>query len=130
MPVLTEQDYYRAETERIEVFAPLVPIDRVWVEQTQHVDLGSHLLLKPTLDAPGARLPLPAKLAVHLFGRRLVQAVPDGHVRDIRAVSDTYFSDAGTECVRICGEPEWYRWAFDGAVPPIMEEQVDRLWVE
>ncbi len=33
VPVLTEQDYYRAEIEQIEVFAPLVPIDRVWVEQ-------------------------------------------------------------------------------------------------
>ena len=32
VPVLPEHEWYRAEAEQIEVFAPLVPIDRVWVE--------------------------------------------------------------------------------------------------
>jgi hypothetical protein len=34
-PVLTEHDYYRSELEQIEVFAPLVPIDRIWVEDVR-----------------------------------------------------------------------------------------------
>ena len=40
VPVLTEQDYYRPELEQIEVFAPLVPIDRVWVEEVRPGVLG------------------------------------------------------------------------------------------
>lgn len=32
VPVLAELEWYRAEVERVEVFAPLVPIERVWVE--------------------------------------------------------------------------------------------------
>jgi hypothetical protein len=129
VPVLTEQDYYRAETDQIEVFAPLVPVDRVWVERA--TDVGPELqVLTSTLDAPAIRLPTPAKIAAHLIGCRMIQAVPDGHVRDLRAVSGTYTGDQGAECVRICGEAEWYRWAFDGALPLIVEEKVDRLWVE
>ena len=40
VPVLPEQEWYRAEAEQIEVFAPLVPIDRVWVEEPQPIGLG------------------------------------------------------------------------------------------
>ena len=32
IPVLTEQEWYRAELEQMETFAPLVPVDRVWAE--------------------------------------------------------------------------------------------------
>jgi hypothetical protein len=32
VPVLAEHEWYRAESERTEVFAPLVPIERVWIE--------------------------------------------------------------------------------------------------
>src|SRR5262249_13328924 len=32
VPVLPEQEWYRAEAEQIEAFAPMVPIERVWVE--------------------------------------------------------------------------------------------------
>src|SRR4051812_3712961 len=32
VPVMPEAEWYRAEAEQTEVFAPLVPIDRVWIE--------------------------------------------------------------------------------------------------
>src|SRR4051795_13558919 len=33
VPVMVESEWYRAEAEQTEVFAPLVPIKRVWVEE-------------------------------------------------------------------------------------------------
>src|SRR3982750_633265 len=33
VPVMPEAEWYRAEAERTEVFAPLVPVERVWVEE-------------------------------------------------------------------------------------------------
>src|SRR5690349_13698268 len=33
IPVMPEAEWYRAESERTEVFAALVPIDRIWVEE-------------------------------------------------------------------------------------------------
>jgi hypothetical protein len=127
VPVLSEQDYYRAETEQLEVFAPLVPVDRVWVEQVSH---GASVERPVTLDAPPRRAPAPASVTVSVMGRRVVQAVPDGHVRDLRAVTEVYRNADGQPCVRICGEPEWYRWALDGTTPSISEVPAVRLYLE
>src|SRR3954451_14996922 len=33
VPVMQEAEWYRAEAEQTEVFAPLVPVERVWVEE-------------------------------------------------------------------------------------------------
>ena len=33
VPVMPEAEWYRAEAEQTEVFAPLVPVERVWVEE-------------------------------------------------------------------------------------------------
>src|SRR4051794_41916379 len=33
VPVIPEAEWYRAEAEQTEVFAPLVPVERVWVEE-------------------------------------------------------------------------------------------------
>jgi len=33
VPVMSEGEWYRAEAEQTEVFAPLVPVERVWVEE-------------------------------------------------------------------------------------------------
>src|SRR5690242_15746600 len=33
VPVMPEGEWYRAEAEQTEVFAPLVPVERVWVEE-------------------------------------------------------------------------------------------------
>jgi len=130
VPVLTEHDYYRAETEQIEIFAPLVPIDRVWVE---HLPDGPEDLGLPrasTLDAPPRRQPIPAELAEALTGRRIVQSVPDGHVRELRAVTEVYRNAAGVACIRLCGEPDWYRWAMSGNLPSIVEVNADLVWLE
>ena len=60
VPVLPEQEWYRAEAEQTEVFAPLVPIERVWVEQTSSKltlpEGGSDLVARlVSLDAPPSR---------------------------------------------------------------------------
>jgi hypothetical protein len=131
VPVLTEQDYYRAETEQLEVFAPLVPIDRVWVEDTPLDATPSSRMGKPApLDAPPQRDPVRPEDAHSMIGRRIVQLVPDGEVRDLRAVTELYQSDAGNSCVRVCTEAEWYRWALVGTIPDPTELSADRVWLE
>jgi hypothetical protein len=127
VPVLSEQDYYRAELEQIEVFAALVPIDRVWVEEAQP---SSHVPATPALDAPGVRWPIPVKDAGRVLDLRLVQAVADGHVRDIRAISDVYIDAIGSLTVRTCIESEWYAWALAGTTPTPMVVPAKTLWVE
>ncbi len=131
VPVLTEQDYYRAETEQLEVFAPLVPIDRVWVEDTPPDVAPLYPQRQPaTLDAPPPRDPVRPEEADRIIGRRVVQLVPDGEVRDLRAVTDVYLTDAGALCVGICTEAEWYRWALVGTLPEPAELPTDVVWLE
>jgi hypothetical protein len=127
VPVLTEQDYYRAETEQLEVFAPLVPVDRVWVEETSDRATGGGPV---TLDAPPRRAATPIAEATTVTGRRVVQAVPDGHIRDLRAVTEVYRNADGVACVRVCGEPEWYRWALDGTTPSTSEIAATLVFLE
>src|SRR5919112_6354368 len=62
VPVMSEAEWYRAEAEQTEVFAPLVPVERVWAEEygmvgtpTPGSDLMSRLV---SLDEP------PRKVAV------------------------------------------------------------------
>ena len=138
IPILTEQDYYRAETEQMEVFAPLVPIDRVWVEHIpdRHdpafttFSTGAGERQPVTLDAPPARAAVPALLAEPVMGRRLVQVVPDGDVRDLRGVTEVYRNAEGVSCVRVCGEAEWYRWALSGTTPSTVEVNANVVWLE
>jgi hypothetical protein len=127
VPVLTEQEYYRAELHHIEAFAVLVPVERVWVEEPGQP--AAEPELQP-LDAPPARLPTPATERGQLLGRRLVRAVAEGFLRDLRAVSDVYISHAGAFAVRVCAESAWYAWAFDGSTPTSMEVPVSQLWLE
>jgi hypothetical protein len=129
VPVLTEQDYYRAELEQIEVFAPLVPVDRVWVEQVGE-PIGRTMGSIGPLDAPMPRRAVAVASTQSILGKRVIQTVPDGFVRDLRAVTDAYGSSSDTR-VRICGEAEWYRWALVGATPShAIEVSADLLWVE
>jgi hypothetical protein len=131
VPVLTEQDYYRAETEQLEVFAPLVPIDRVWVEETPESPPPAGRGAAPvTLDAPPRRDPVRPTEADTTIGRRVVQLVPDGEVRDLRAVTEAYENDAGVACLRVCTEAEWYRWALSGTTPSPAEVRADLVWLE
>ncbi len=138
VPVLLEADYYRAELDQVEVFAPLIPLDRVWVEQVDGADPapstggGSRDLLSRlvTLDAPPAREPVPARDVIGLAGRRVVVVSPRSQRRDLRATTEPYQNADGTICVRICDEPDWYRWAFTGQPARGTEVPVYLIWAE
>ncbi|GAA5196978.1 hypothetical protein GCM10023322_67180 [Rugosimonospora acidiphila] len=136
VPVLTEQEWYRAEVEQVETFAPLVPVDRVWVEvlgdseaedATRWKDLFTRLV---SLDAPAPRQPISARVAASLTGRRVVRVSPSGEQRDLRAVTEPYQNAASDICVRICTELNWYRWGWTGQVPRSQEVPVYLLWIE
>jgi hypothetical protein len=140
VPVLPEQEWYRAEAEQIEAFAPLVPIERVWVEviaesstmETGGRDLVSRLV---SLDAPPRRDPIPVRDVASLTGRRVVKVPGAGDKtgrdqRDLRAVTEPYTSDDGDICVRVTTELEWYRWAWNGKAPKTLDVPVHLLWLE
>jgi hypothetical protein len=138
VPVLVEQEWYRAESEEVEVFAPLVPIERVWVETVANApepgpaDLVSRLV---SLDAPPARNPLPAREASPLTGHRVVRVPAPGDKtggdrRDLRAVTEPYVNAEGDICVRVAKELDWYRWAWSGQTPKTLEVAVHLLWLE
>lgn len=140
VPVLAEQEWYRAESEQIEVFAPLVPVERVWVEMpapstVEHRgarDLVSRLV---SLDAPPRRDPVPVRELAAVTGRRVVRTPgPEEKAgrdrRDLRAVTEAYSSADGDICVRVAAELEWYRWAWSGQAPRTMEVPVHLLWAE
>lgn len=135
VPVLSEQEWYRAESEQTEVFAPLVPIERVWLEtvgdrstvQAPARDLVSRLV---SLDAPPVRDPVPVREAAPLTGRRVVHGTGRGEERDLRAVTEPYSSTDGDICVRVTTELEWYRWGWSGQTPKTLEVPVHLLWLE
>jgi len=133
IPVMPEADWYRAEQDRIEVFAPLIPAERVWVE-TIADDIG-----EPDpgcaidLDSPPPRLAIPAEGVPLLTGRRLVAMSPR-HAellpeRGLRAVSELHPGVAVPQ-IRVAAEGDWYRWAATGLVPPTRAVPASLLWVE
>lgn len=134
VPVLGEQEWYRAEVEQTEVFAPLVPVERVWVEVPAGKpagdparDLFSRLV---SLDAPPRRDPVPAREALNITGRRVVRAHPSGERRDLRAVTEVYQNAEGDICIRVATELDWYRWGWAGQTPKTLEVPVYLLWTE
>jgi len=135
VPVLSEQEWYRAESEQTEVFAPLVPIERVWMESTgepsavdsSRRDLVSRLV---SLDAPPRRDPVPVREVAGVTGRRVVRAAEAGDERDLRAVTEPYSSADGDICVRVTTELDWYRWGWSGQPPKTLEVPVHLLWAE
>jgi hypothetical protein len=136
IPVLTEQEWYRAEVEQLETFAPLVPVDRVWAEvlgesepedTARWKDLFTRLV---SLDAPTRRQPISARVVVALTGRRVVRVSPTGEQRDLRAVTEPYQNSVSDICVRVCAELDWYRWGWTGQPPRSQEVPVYLLWVE
>jgi hypothetical protein len=138
IPVLAEHDWYRAETDQVEVFAPLVPIEHVWVEQiasdpatAPQPDGPQHMLNRlVTLDAPPVRHAIAARDVPGLTGRRLVLVVRDERTRGLRALTEPYQRDDGAICARICKEPDWYRWGAAGIPAPSLETPIYMLWVE
>lgn len=137
IPVIAEHEWYRAETEQVEVFAPLVPVDRVWVETLGERDparggTGRDMLSRlVSLDGPTHRPPVPVTEADTVSGRRVVH-VEDAGVerRDLRAVTEPYAATEGDICVRVTVELEWYRWGWSGRPPATLEVPVHLLWIE
>jgi hypothetical protein len=134
VPVIPENEWYRAESEQVEVFAPLVPVERVWVETlgirpvagTPH-DPTPRLV---SLDAPAHRLPTPVFEADSVTGRRVVHVVGPTEQRDLRAVTEPYSGPDGDICIRVATELDWYRWAWRGQPPTTLEVPVHLLWIE
>lgn len=134
VPVMPEAEWYRAEAEQTEVFAPLVPVERVWVEELGMAgpaaggDVVSRLV---SLDEPPRRNPVAALDAGALTGRRVVQLLEDGgERRDLRAVTELHTSDDGDICARVTTELDWYRWGWSGRTPATLEVPVHLLWLE
>lgn len=135
VPVLSEHEWYRAEAEQTEVFAPLVPIERVWVEVVDTApaatrpgrDVVSRLV---SLDAPPRREPAPVRDVALITGRRVVQADGGDAIRDLRAVTEPYQNTDGDICVRVCLELDWYRWGWSGKAPRTREVPIYLLWAE
>nr|WP_296072111.1 hypothetical protein [uncultured Actinoplanes sp.] len=135
VPVIQEAEWYRAEAEQTEVFAPLVPVERVWVEEygmsgtTAPVkDVTSRLV---SLDEPPRRTPVRATDADLISGRRVVRLVDDGgEQRDLRAVTELHTNNDGDICVRVAIELDWYRWAWSGRSPKTLEVPIHLVWIE
>jgi hypothetical protein len=135
VPVMPEAEWYRAEAEQTEVFAPLIPIERVWVEELgiagttmRSEDPLSRLV---SLDEPPRRAPVAALDADYLTGRRVLQLLEDGQERrDLRAVTELHTSNEGDVCARVTNELDWYRWGWNGRPPQTLEIAAHRLWVE
>ncbi|SCL21025.1 hypothetical protein GA0070616_2177 [Micromonospora nigra] len=135
VPVIPEHEWYRAESDQVEVFAPLVPVERVWVETVASSRPAPAGAREPgvrlvSLDAPAHRAPTPVFEADSVTGRRVVHVVGQAEHRDLRAVTETYSGTDGDICVRITPEMEWYRWAWRGQSPTTLEVPVHLLWLE
>jgi len=131
VPVLSEHEWYRAEAEQIEVFAPLMPIERVWLEHIDPSAVDSTVERLVSLDAPPRRDPTQIRDVPTVTGRRLVRMNDEGaEQRDLRAVTEPYTGAGGDICLRVAPELEWYRWVWSGHAPMTMEVPVHLLWVE
>ena len=135
VPVMPEAEWYRAEAEQTEVFAPLVPVERVWVEEyglagaTWTADEGQSRLV--SLDEPPRRAPVAVLDAIYVFGRRVIHLLDDGSERrDLRAVTELHTSHDGTICIRAAEEMDWYRWAWSGQIPRVLEMPASLAWLE
>jgi hypothetical protein len=135
VPVMPEAEWYRAEAEQTEVFAPLVPVERVWLEEygmaalsSPNRDMTWRLV---SLDEPPRQVPLAAIDAGPIMGRRVVRLLEDGgERRDLRAVTELHTNESGDVCARVAAELDWYRWAWSGRAPSTLEVPAHLLWVE
>lgn len=126
VPVLTEHDWYRAEAEDVDVFAPLVPISRVWIEVPTPAVRVDHA-------GPETRWPVPVDEKASVTGGRIVCLAPGptpGFDRGLRAVSELRQSAGGRTTLLVMDELDWYRWAWTGRMPKALEVSADNAWVE
>lgn len=133
VPVMPEADWYRAEQDRVEVFAPLIPAERVWVETIGEDLLEPEPAKVVSLDEPPVRVSMHAEWFHFLTGRRITAMPerPDEFTaeRGLRAVSEPYMGGV-LRRVRVAAEGDWYRWAATGLVPPTRSVLLSLLWVE
>ncbi|HEX6970443.1 MAG TPA: hypothetical protein VF174_16745 [Micromonosporaceae bacterium] len=133
VPVIPEHEWYRAELEQVEVFAPLVPAERVWVEGTATGPVDSGLGGLPrtvSLDAPPRRDPVPITASPVASGHRVVYMADGVEQRDLRAVTELHTGDDGGVCVRVAAEADWYRWAWTGQTPRTLAVPAHLTWLE
>lgn len=134
VPVMSEHEWYKAELEQIEVFAPLVPVDRVWVETLDSSratnSLRGTVSGLVSLDGPPNRYPVAVDGLLRITGQRLVQMIDGVERREIRAVTERYVNDVGEVCIHVAIEVEWYRWTWTGKPPKALELPIDSLWLE
>jgi len=135
VPVMPEAEWYRAEAEQTEVFAPLVPLERVWVEELGikglPADAGDLISKLVSLDEPVRRNPVAALDAGSLTGRRVIHLPAAGEEqRALRAVTEMHTSSDGDVCIRVTTELDWYRWAWSGRTPQTLEVPIHEIWLE
>jgi len=135
VPTLSEHEWYRAESEQTEVFAPLTPLERVWVERISRPVFASGDVTLVSLDVPPARPPRPAREVKVVTGLRVVRiSGPEDKTsrdqRDLRAVTEAHTGADGDICIRVCRELDWYRWAWSGHPPKTLEIPIHQLWAE
>lgn len=126
VPVLTEHDWYRSEAEQMEVFAPLFPVERVWVEVVGSLDLRRS-------GSPAAREAAPVADLGRITGLRVVHALAgraDTEERDLRAVSEVREDRTGLRTLLVAKELDWYRWTWTGRIPKARELPAATLWLE
>lgn len=134
VPVLAESEWYRAERDRTEVVAALVPIERVWVETIHSAsepplsNLDDSAMV--SLDSPPHRPPLTAEHAGQLTGRRLVHTGEEGETRGLRAVTEVHQGTDGLPQVRVTAELDWYSWAATGRAAATRALPANELWLE
>jgi len=129
VPILPEAEWYRAEVDGVDVYVPLVPIERVWVE-TVHTADAVDVSRLVSLDGPPRREPIPVLDAGPLTGRRIV-TISDGLARrDLRAITELHVGADDTVCLRLCTERDWYRWAWTGIAPSTTASAVQHSWIE
>ncbi|HEX2770815.1 MAG TPA: hypothetical protein VHN18_00100 [Micromonosporaceae bacterium] len=133
VPVIPEHEWYRAEAEQIEVFAPLLPVERVWVETVgepadrARARMAARLV---SMDGPAKRTPVAVMDADAVSGRRVVQVIDGIERRDLRAVTEVHTGADGDICIRVAAEVDWYRWAWSGRSPRTLEVPIHLVWVE
>jgi hypothetical protein len=126
VPILTEHDWYRAEAEDVEVFAPLVAASRVWIEVAT-----AEVRVEPA--GPEPRWPVPVEQKASVTGGRIVCLAPGPtptFERGLRAVSEVRQSPSGRPTLLVVNELDWYRWAWTGRMPKALEIASDSAWVE
>lgn len=135
VPVLSESDYYRSEDDGTEALAALHPVESVWVEtpdeSAERRTAPPHLFERLVdIEAPPARLPVPASDVHGLTGRRVWHWRDGEFATDLRCVSEAFENSNGDIAVLLAPEREWYRWARTGKPPTVDEALIHLTWLE